>query len=363
MMPVSIPATPSSTEHLLADDAAIASEAEEANLQTMTQEADSQETVADTEAEDAIERCPVCRVKWKHEAIAHLPCGHALHNKCLEDYKQSMECSWDDLKCPVCRKTQSQCAEEASALERHCDADPEDLEEIDSSSPSFSPVEEGSDGEPAPSSVGNSMHHRLADDAAIALAAADEKEAEGESIAMFGAASADLEAPVEALRLGRQLTLVEKLRLQYHATMGEMKRVKKDKADARQAVHDRANAKHRAADVSALMQNIELACQQQQEDDACAEEAARRNEQVQKEQHEAAWRRQQQHEEKVCAEEAARCKAEWQEWQRRGCDAAAKRRRFDIRRALLRNSISISDATVLATQAASVSASSGGSEC
>ena len=56
MMPVSIPATPSSTEHLLADDAAIASEAAEANLQTMTQEANSQETVADTEAEEAIER-------------------------------------------------------------------------------------------------------------------------------------------------------------------------------------------------------------------------------------------------------------------------------------------------------------------
>ena len=200
----------------------------------------------------------------------------------------------------------------------------------------------------------SSTEHRLADDAAIASEAADEKEAEAESIALFGAASADLEAPVEELRLGRKLTPVEKMRLQYDATMGEIERVKKDKADAREAVHDRAKAKQRAADT------VLQAWQQKQEENAAPSSW---------QQHGAAWRRQQQQDENraeesarrkkhlrteqlvarvaakdACAEEAARCTAEWQEWQRRGSDVAAKRRRANVHRALLRRN---SDGTII----------------
>jgi hypothetical protein len=224
----------------------------------------SPETVADTETDDAVERCPVCRGKWENEAIDHLHCFHARLGSLQAEDKQ---CSLDDLKCPVCRKTQSQCAKKEYALNPR----------------------------------------RLAYKLAISLqtAAADETKDEVESIAMFGAFSADIEIAVKELRLGQKLTLVEKLHLQHHATMGEIERVKQNKADARQALHDRAT-KQRAAFLSAFE-----ASQQQQENAKCAEEEeARRKKHVQKEQPEATWRRQLQHDEESRAEEAARCKSE-----------------------------------------------------
>ncbi len=65
---------------------------------------------------DQIDDCPVCRQAGEGQAKEALACGHSLHSACLADYKEASQCSWNDLKCPVCRITQGTIAARADAL-------------------------------------------------------------------------------------------------------------------------------------------------------------------------------------------------------------------------------------------------------
>ncbi len=65
---------------------------------------------------DQIDDCPVCRQAGEGQAKEALACGHKLHSVCLADYKEASQCSWNDLKCPVCRITQGTIAARADAL-------------------------------------------------------------------------------------------------------------------------------------------------------------------------------------------------------------------------------------------------------
>ena len=51
------------------------------------------------------ELCPVCHNGDTDEPVTLLPCAHKIHEPCLVDLAQAMQCSMDDLKCPVCKKT------------------------------------------------------------------------------------------------------------------------------------------------------------------------------------------------------------------------------------------------------------------
>ena len=54
--------------------------------------------------EDA-ELCPVCHHGDTGEPVTMLPCAHKIHEPCLVELREAMQCSMDDLKCPVCKKT------------------------------------------------------------------------------------------------------------------------------------------------------------------------------------------------------------------------------------------------------------------
>ena len=51
------------------------------------------------------EQCPVCNHGDTGEPVTLLPCAHKIHEPCLVELREAMQCSMDDLKCPVCKKT------------------------------------------------------------------------------------------------------------------------------------------------------------------------------------------------------------------------------------------------------------------
>ena len=51
------------------------------------------------------ELCPVCHHGDTGEPVTMLPCAHKIHEPCLVELREAMQCSMDDLKCPVCKKT------------------------------------------------------------------------------------------------------------------------------------------------------------------------------------------------------------------------------------------------------------------
>jgi hypothetical protein len=51
------------------------------------------------------DQCPVCNHGDTGEPVTMLPCAHKIHEPCLVELREAMQCSMDDLKCPVCKKT------------------------------------------------------------------------------------------------------------------------------------------------------------------------------------------------------------------------------------------------------------------
>ena len=51
------------------------------------------------------DQCPVCNHGDTGEPVTLLPCAHKIHEPCLVELREAMQCSMDDLKCPVCKKT------------------------------------------------------------------------------------------------------------------------------------------------------------------------------------------------------------------------------------------------------------------
>ena len=50
------------------------------------------------------------------QSLAFLATTYMIHKECLNEYKEVSLCSWDDLKCPVCRKSESDLARMAVGL-------------------------------------------------------------------------------------------------------------------------------------------------------------------------------------------------------------------------------------------------------
>ena len=95
------------------------------------------------------ELCPVCNHGDTGEAVTLLPCAHKIHEPCLVDLTQAMQCGMDDLKCPVCKKT----GKDIVALERQL------------LSPDRSPPIVDSSDDQASSILGEPVPHSIEDDA------------------------------------------------------------------------------------------------------------------------------------------------------------------------------------------------------
>ena len=61
--------------------------------------------------------CSLCLMPlWHHGSAEHLPCGHAFHSECLDEYSEALNIERRHLKCPHCKATPAQLEAVADSL-------------------------------------------------------------------------------------------------------------------------------------------------------------------------------------------------------------------------------------------------------